>query len=79
MGADKLQLFLNQHCRFILRSGKEVFGVIWKVQSQGNTDEYYFSSISDHERYLKIQDPEVIDNKMTLNLDDVILAERLVG
>ncbi len=79
MGADKLQSFLNQHCRFILRSGKEVFGVIWKVQAQETEDVYYFSSVSDHQRYLKIQDHEGIDNKMTLNLDDVILAERLVG
>jgi len=78
MSNNNIRLFLNQHCRFKLRSGKEVFGVIWKVES-GNDEQYVFTSISDHQTYLKTKDPSLIDNKLAVNIEDIILAEKLIG
>jgi hypothetical protein len=78
MGANKLSIFLNQHCRFVLRSGKEVFGVIWEVQSQGNA-KYFFSSVSEHRQYLEEQNLSALNGTLQVNLEDIIHAEKLVG
>ena len=78
MGADRIRLFLNQHCRFVLRSGKEVFGVIWEIKSSDDT-KYYFSSISDHKTYQQTRSLEDLQSMMDVDINDVLLAERLVG
>ena len=78
MSNNNIRLFLNQHCRFILKSGKEVFGVIWKVETD-DSEQYVFTSISDHQTYMRTKDPSLIDNKLVVNIEDIILAERLIG
>ncbi len=48
--------FTHKHCRFKLRSGKEVFGVVWEVETTditgqlANTKRLYFASVRDDER-----------------------------
>jgi hypothetical protein len=64
--------FNDQPCRFRLKSGKEVFGVIWEKPQPGNTS-YYFASLS--ERYNRSQRNSSIG--MMINLDEVIGAELL--
>jgi len=78
MSRDYIQTFLNQHCRFILRSGKEVFGVVWKASSQ-HEDKYFFSTISEHRNILDPENIELTPNKLSVNIDDIILAERIVA
>src|ERR1700751_6486700 len=42
----EFRAYNDQPCRFRLKSGKEVFGVIWEKPQPGNTS-YYFASLSE--------------------------------
>ena len=77
MSNSNIGTFLNQHCRFIMRSGREVFGVVWKVES--DTEKYVFSSLSDHQSYLKTKDLTLVENGLQVNIDDIILAEKIAS
>ena len=44
--------FLNKHCRIRMRSGKEVYGVIWEEPST-DTPELYFASFKEHKEYFE--------------------------
>jgi hypothetical protein len=70
--------FLNQHCRFKLRSGKVVFGVIWEVSNGGET-EYYFISAGEHD--MLVRDPQLKNQVFSarVELDEIVGAERLVS
>lgn len=51
----KLRRFAHQHCRFKLRSGKEVYGVVWEVETSDQpsiegTTRLFFASVRDYER-----------------------------
>lgn len=74
---NQLNYILNQYCKFRLKSGKEVFGVIWKV-SGPEGEKYVFSSVSDHQTYLKTKDFSQI-HLLYVNPDDFIGAEKLVS
>ena len=56
MELTRIRPFAHKHCRFKLRSGKEVFGVIWEVETTdktglvGESKRLYFASIRDYER-----------------------------
>lgn len=78
MSNDYIKVYLNQHCRFVLRSGKEVFGVVWKASSQ-DEDTYYFSSVSEHKSFSETHDLCVAPNKLLVKVDDILLAERIVA
>lgn len=50
-----LRRFAHQHCRFKLRSGKEIFGVVWEVETSetansDGTKRLFFASVRDYER-----------------------------
>jgi hypothetical protein len=50
-----LRRFAHQHCRFKLRNGKEVFGVVWEVETSevagiDGTKRLFFASVRDYER-----------------------------
>ena len=72
--------FLNykeQHCKFKLKGGKEVYGVIWEERIN-ETREYYFASSFAHSVYRKAD--ELSREKVAsckVSLDDVIKAEPL--
>ncbi|MBI4946257.1 MAG: hypothetical protein HY840_07640 [Bacteroidetes bacterium] len=68
-------------CKFKLRGGKEVFGVVWE-NSYGDRLMHYFSTAADRMRY-KIA--EQINDRMTceqlktpVELEDIVLAEPLL-
>lgn len=76
-----VSLFMDKPCRFWLRSGKEVYGVIWRdMDSQPN--EVMFASSGD---YLRMQTrtrrkpsyAELEDFAVRLDRDDLIGAEIL--
>ena len=56
MDLTHIRDFTHKHCRFKLRSGKEVYGVVWEVEStdrsgQGtDTKRLFFASVRDYER-----------------------------
>lgn len=50
-----LRRFAHQHCRFKLRNGKEIFGVVWEVETSetanaDGTKRLFFASVRDYER-----------------------------
>lgn len=62
----------DQPCRIKLKSGKEVFGVIWEKPQQDNTA-YYFASLG--ERFSRNYRNSSIG--MMIQLDDIVGAELL--
>jgi hypothetical protein len=68
----EFRAFNDQPCRFRLKSGKEVYGVIWEKAQPGNTS-YYFASLS--ERYNRTRRNTSIG--MMIDIEDVVGAELL--
>ena len=78
--------YTNKHCRFKLRSGKEVFGVIWEVEtaeqrqegaSQGGVmKRLYFASIRDYERF---KDEGTPVHVIPMTPDEIVLAESIAS
>jgi hypothetical protein len=59
MDLAHIRPFTHKHCRFKLRSGKEIYGVIWEVETaEQRLNEpsgeigrrLYFASVRDYER-----------------------------
>jgi len=63
--------FLNKHCRIKLRSGKEVFGILWEESAEGRL---YFSSAGDRQNKFR-HNPK--DTALSLDPEDIIYAEAL--
>ena len=47
--------YAHRHCRFKLRNGKEVFGVVWEVETNDPANNsaskrLFFASVRDYER-----------------------------
>lgn len=79
----------HKHCRFKLRSGKEVFGVIWEVETsphrsvpgsmmEGTEEQFFFfASIRDYERLQ--HDPQQPIGVIPMRAEEIVLAERLAS
>ncbi|MBP6311122.1 MAG: hypothetical protein WAR83_06710 [Flavobacteriales bacterium] len=75
----------HKHCRFKLRNGREVFGVIWEVKTaenplqegaaDGDTNQLFFASIGDYER-LQSRSGEPI-NVIPMLPEDIMLVESI--
>ena len=80
MSCTDLFTYNEQPCKFRLRSGKEVFGVIWET-SQRNSKVHYFSSAVGRTRYIKaeaMQDEETCKKLVTeVNIEEIVSAEPL--
>lgn len=57
MDLSHIRPYAHKHCRFKLRNGREVFGVIWEVETaeQVSSDDdagkrLFFASVRDYER-----------------------------
>lgn len=86
-----IRSYTHKHCRFKLRSGKEVFGVIWEVETSDHqmTDEeglplqpasansLFFASIRDYER-LQQQDGTPV-HVIPMHPEEIVLAERIAS
>lgn len=72
-------LILKKHCRFRLRSGREVFGIIWDIKMNGKT-KYFFTSasaekqLSGHVDYIHLNNLGV-----EIDINDVIFAENIAS
>lgn len=73
MESAKFKYFEKRPCKFVLRSGKTVFGVIWEELNKECNPKYFFTSNSD---FVKRQQ-NAIKNAYVINLDDLIHAELL--
>ncbi|MBZ0206291.1 MAG: hypothetical protein K8H89_08190 [Flavobacteriales bacterium] len=76
MGLANIRDFMHAHCRFRLRSGREVFGVVWEAGS--TTDRrLHFASIGEYERSQR--DPRQPIEAIPMLPEEILLAERLAG
>lgn len=80
MDSFQLSKFIDKYCRFKLRSGKEVYGVIWK-NAEGNKVMHYFASAVERIRYKKAEqqhdDLTCEKIKVPVNIEDIVIAEAL--
>lgn len=76
MDISHIRSFYNQHCRFKLRSGKEVFGVVWEVDS-GSASRLFFASVSDYERFQ--HDPRQPIAVIPMQPEEIVLAESIAS
>ena len=73
----------HTHCRFKLRSGKEVFGVVWEVETTDGselgepTTSLYFASVRDYER-LQLE-PHVPVNVLDMPPEEIVHVESLAS
>lgn len=75
----KIQSLFHHHCRIKLRSGKEVFGVVWTNLS--DTDRaIYFASYIEHKKLMaeKLSSSKNYDKLLKLEIDDIMGIEPLV-
>ena len=79
---DSIQLsnYIDKYCRFKMRSGKEVYGVIWR-NSEGNKVMHYFASVVARMKYKKAE--QLRDNKaceelkVPVDIEEIVDAEPL--
>lgn len=74
MGLPNILEFVNAPCRFRLRSGREVFGVVWEVSSKEGSH-LCFSTIGDYERARR--DPSGSIEAIPMLPEEIMMAERL--
>ena len=79
MTKNDLSLYFHQHCRFRLRSGKEVFGVLWENDYDQN--KLYFASQREHSAYRQALKLQQLDRAhrlaLEINPDEIISVESL--
>lgn len=76
MELSRIRNFTNKHCRFKLRSGKEVFGVVWEVEAN-EEKKLFFASVRDYERFQRDQRQPI--NVLSLRPEEIMAAESFVG
>lgn len=82
MEIARIRPFAHKHCRFRLRNGKEVFGVIWEVETQETTAEaaekrLFFASVRDYERLQSLPNEPV--SVIDMRPEEIINVESLAS
>ena len=77
MGQSELQALYNHHCRFKLRSGREVYGVIWEVNTP-NERSLYFASVQEYKRVMSGDRPERA-SAVPLRPDDIMWGQMIAA
>ena len=76
MEKTKFKYYEKKPCKFILRSGKEVFGVVWE-EDQANSTKYFFSSAVQYMKAKIKSSAELKQLAYPITLDELIHAELL--
>lgn len=79
MNYSDLQSFFHHHCKIKLRSGKEVFGVLWKDLSE--TDKaIYFASFIEHKKLMNERNtiPKEQETLLKLQIEDILGVEPIL-
>jgi hypothetical protein len=87
MDIAHLRRFTHKHCRFKLRSGKEVYGVVWEVETSdapapmdadtvADDRLLFFASVRDYER-LQHQGTPV--HVIPMRPEEIVLVESLAS
>ena len=76
MDLSRIQPYAHKHCRFKLRSGKEVFGVIWDVEVAGDR-KLFFASVRDYERLQR--EPQRPVSIIDMQPEEIVHVERIAS
>jgi hypothetical protein len=82
MDLAHLSSFTHKHCRFKLRSGREVYGVVWEVETaEGGPDgahstSLYFASVRDYERLQQEGSPVQV---IPMQSEEIVWAESMAS
>ncbi len=76
MELSHIRDYTHKHCRFKLKSGKEVFGVIWEVDS-GEERRLFFASVRDYERLQ--HDPQQPISVLPMQPDEIVHVQDLAS
>lgn len=76
MELSHIRTFVNKHCRFKLRGGKEVFGVIWEVETS-EVRKFFFASVRDYERFQR--DPGQPINVIPMLPEEIVQVEGIAS
>ena len=74
MEIARIRTLAHKHCRFKLRSGKEIFGVVWEVES-GDEKKLFFASVRDYQKLQHEGHPPI--NVISLRPEEIVQAERM--
>ena len=87
MDTTIIQKHAHKHCRFKLRNGREVFGVIWEVKTaesplqegsnDGEAHQLFFASIGDYERLQSRSGGPI--NVIPMLPEDIMLVESIAS
>ncbi|MEM7160802.1 MAG: hypothetical protein AAF487_00040 [Bacteroidota bacterium] len=69
----KYQAFYNQPCRFKLRSGKEVYGVIWPDEQ-----DILFASLETYKVLAQERESEKLKSRLSLISEDDIIGIEVI-
>ena len=73
MHRPELKTYYNQPCRFKLRSGKEVFGVIWT-----ENEELLFASIETYKAFAKDKQDKFIQSRLNFISEEEIIGVEVI-
>lgn len=71
MQSSELGVFIESPCRFILKSGKEIFGRVFKRSS----DELFFASNGEFQKWKLSNSEKQIG--VRIKVDDIVYVERI--
>lgn len=74
MQSVDLGFYMESPCRFILRSGKEVFGRIFETTAKSDS-EYYFASNGEFMKWKNSNEDKKIGIK--IKVDDIVYVEKI--
>lgn len=80
MRNSDLKKFFHLHCKIKLRSGKEVFGVVWEELTD-TQKAIYFASYYDHKRLMALESAalkkDAARDLLMLSGEDILAIEQL--
>jgi hypothetical protein len=77
MDSATLKTYYNKPCKFRLKSGKDIYGVVWADDKESSSS-FYFSSSEDY-NLIKSCGEKNSALKTLVNLNDIVAAEMLQG
>ena len=81
MTTIEINEYLTQECRFRLKGGKEIYGVIWGEENNREPFQYFFASAYEHRLYLQAKandEAEICRSiRYPVNPEDIIMVEKL--
>jgi len=77
MNYDDVQTYFNRHCRIRLRSGKEIFGVLWEELSDTDKAIYFASYIEHKKRISRLHSELNAFPPLRVSYDEIINIEQI--